>query len=398
VTPASAAPPLSRHYGLDWLRIGAFMLLILHHIWRAFVPGEWLVKLADVEWLLVPMLFVTPWRLALLFVIAGFASRAMLQRLGRRAFMQERSARLLVPLIAAMILVIPPQSWVSLRFNHGYTEGFGHFLLYDAFAFRAYDGVAQPGWEHLWFVAYLWAYTMLLCLALRLLPLAAKARLRAGLDWMLGGTRLLWLPLFYLVPARVLVAFTLGESHGLFDDWVSDVIYLPCFLIGYALAGSSGLWPAVARSWRPALGVALASYAILLAIELSYPHAEPPPHLLMALDRASMAAMMWAMVVALLQLANTRLNRDHPWRARLSEAVFPFYIVHQTAIVVIAWALIPKGVSAGAAFVVILCGTVSACWLFYRLGDLIPAVRPLIGLKPLDRSRTPRPAPAPAAG
>lgn len=29
----------ARHYGMDWLRIGAFALLILYHIGMYFVPG-----------------------------------------------------------------------------------------------------------------------------------------------------------------------------------------------------------------------------------------------------------------------------------------------------------------------------------------------------------------------
>jgi glucans biosynthesis protein C len=386
---------IDRHYGLDWLRIGAFMLLILHHIGRAFASGDWLVKLDELEWLAAPMLFVTPWRLALLFLIAGFASRAMLSRLATGAFARERTLRLLLPLLAAMILVIPPQSYVNLAFNHVYGAGFLHFLTHDAFAFRAVDGVAQPGWEHLWFVFYLWAYTMLLAGGIMAAPAALKARLSGWTERLLEGRRLLWLPLLYFIPARIAVAFTLGESHGLFDDWVSDVIYLPCFLIGFALAGSAGLWPAVARCWRPALAVAAASYALLLPIELSYPGEAMPPHVLMAVDRAAMAAMMWGTLLVLLRVADTWLNRDHASRAPLSEAVFPFYIIHQTIIVVLAWALIPQGLSSGAAFVVLLCGTISGCWLFYRLGDLVPALRPLIGLKPRPPASARRSAGAP---
>lgn len=383
--PPHLLSPIARHYGLDWLRIGAFMLLILHHIGRAFSPGTWLVKLDSLEWLNAPMLFVTPWRLALLFLIAGFASRALLARTGLGGFLRERSARLLLPLIVAMILIIPPQSWINLVLNHDYPHGFWHFIANDEFGFRAVDGVSQPGWEHLWFVAYLFAYTLVLCAGIAFVPEAWKARGAAAIGWLLEGRRLLWAPLLYFVPVRVGVAFTLGESHGLFDDWLSDAMYLPCFLIGFALAGNEGLWGAVARCWRLSLGVALAAYAVLLGIELAFADSAKLPHLWAIIDRAAMGAMMWAMILPLLRLADTLLNRDHVWRARLSEAVFPFYIIHQTLIVVIAFALLPKGLSSGADFVILLCGTVAGCWLFYRLGDLVPAIRPLIGLKARPR-------------
>ena len=35
-----------RHFGLDWLRIGAFGLLILYHVGMVFAPWDWVVKSA----------------------------------------------------------------------------------------------------------------------------------------------------------------------------------------------------------------------------------------------------------------------------------------------------------------------------------------------------------------
>ena len=383
-SPLRAAPP-ARHFGLDWLRIGAFSLLMLYHAGMVFVAGDWLVKLGQIEWLSYPMLFVSPWRLATLFIVAGFASRALLERLdGARRFAGERTRRLILPLLFAMALIVPPQSWVNLRLNHGYTQDYLTYLGHDAFRFGRMDGVTLPGWEHLWFVFYLWLFTMLLAAALPVAAPAAKARLAAWFEQLGKGNRLLWLPLVYFVPVRVAVTFTLGESHGLFDDWLSDLLYLPCFLFGFGLAGTGILWRAIARLWKPALALALASYALLAAVETLYPGHHMPPHAVMALDRAALAAMMWGMALVMLRLADTLLNRDHVWRLTLSQAIFPCYIVHQTIIVLVAYWLLPTGLGAALAFPIILAATVVGCWLFYRLGE-IAILRPLIGLNPRAR-------------
>ena len=62
----------ARHYGLDWLRIGAFGLLILYHIGMFFVPWDWHVKTArPMDWVAIPMLLTNSWRLVLLFVVSG---------------------------------------------------------------------------------------------------------------------------------------------------------------------------------------------------------------------------------------------------------------------------------------------------------------------------------------
>jgi glucan biosynthesis protein C len=391
----TADPPLGialpvRHFGLDWLRTGAFLLLILFHAGLAFAPGPWVIKLAEIEWPSYPMLFVSPWRLALPFAVAGYATRAMLARRGDvRRFMQERSQRLLLPLVFAMAVLIPPQTWVRLR-ESDYGQDYAWFLTHDLH-FGRWHGMTLPAWEHLWFLFYLWTFTMALLAAAAFAPARAKAWAAALPKFLAKDSRLLWWPLAYFAAARVGIVFTLGESHGLFDDWLSDAIYLPCFLFGYALAGAPELWPAIARVRRPALAIALASFAILAAVEAAYPGDSRPTHLVMALDRAALGAMLWSMTLAMLHLAGTLLNRDHRWRRPLAEAIFPAYIVHQTIIVLVAWRLQPLALPPALAFAIVVAATAAGCWLFWQLGRRAGSLRPLCGLGAAEAApRAPR--------
>jgi len=100
-----------RHYGMDWLRIGAFGLLILYHLGMFFVPWDWHVKTArPMDWVAIPMLATNSWRLVLLFIVSGYATAKILGRgLPASKFLSDRSARLLIPVIIAAILIIPPQ-------------------------------------------------------------------------------------------------------------------------------------------------------------------------------------------------------------------------------------------------------------------------------------------------
>jgi glucan biosynthesis protein C len=389
--PVQPSASVQRHYGLDWLRIGAFLLLMGYHVAMVFVTGDWIVKTAQpIQWLAYPMLFITPWRLTVLFIVSGYAARALLGKLeGTGRFARERTKRLIIPLLFAMVAIIPPQSWVNLRFNHGYTQDFGYFMTHDWLMFGQYDHVTLPGWEHLWFVFYLWLFTMALAAGLVLFGPETRARLTRAFEMLGSGYRLLWVPLIYFVPMRVAITFTTGETHGLFNDWLTDAIHFPAFLFGFALAGSTAIWPALRRVWRPALILALASFVVLVTIENAYPGKLTPPHGTMAANRAALACMMWGMALVMLHAATAFLNRDHPWRATLSVAIFPFYIIHQTAIVLIAWWLLPLDLPAGAEAAIIVSGTAASCILFYVVGGRLAWLRPLIGL---GRSSAPAPA------
>ncbi|MGH2266398.1 hypothetical protein ACQ1Z3_14990, partial [Enterococcus faecalis] len=78
--------------------------------------------------------------------------------------LRQRSVRLLVPLAVGVAIIVPPQSWVELVTQHGYRGSFATFWLRDYFLFGRLAGIGLPALNHLWFVLYLWLYTVVLAL------------------------------------------------------------------------------------------------------------------------------------------------------------------------------------------------------------------------------------------
>lgn len=384
---------MDRHYGMDWLRIGAFALLILYHIGMVFVPWGYHAKTAQpIEWLTIPMQALNAWRLSLLFVVSGYASRAILAGCGGAGdFAWGRTKRLIPPLLFGIVIIVPPQAWTELATQHGYAAAFWHFWTRDYFRFGALDGVVLPSWNHLWFVAYLWVYTLVLAIALLVLPRAARAAIGRAAELMLTG------PLVLIVPAALLIAQMAWvfpgapETHALVDDLPVHRVYFGMFLFGFLLRGSEPLWAAIRRWWPAAAVLGLLGYGFVAAVEIAYPgNTRISNDLWFAFGIARMVQS-WGMIIGLIGAADRWLNRDHPWRKMLNEAVFPFYLIHQTIIVVVAGLLLGWQIGPLAEFALLLAATVSGCWLFYRAGREIGWLRPLIGL----RARAER-APAPA--
>lgn len=375
-----------RHYGMDWLRIAAFGLLIVYHVAMVFAPWTWVIHTPrSYAALIPPMALLTPWRLPLLFAVSGYASRKLYDRAGSpRAFGASRAKRLLVPLAFGMAAIVPLEMWVRVMEN-GYGGSYLHFWAVDYWRAGTFYGREFPSWEHLWFVAYLAAYSLIVVAAFAL----AGPRILAGLermaDWLAAGRRLLWAPIAAFAATRLALLFVASEQQGLFSDWAGHAQFLPLFLFGFALAGSPQLWPAIRRVVKPALLVAALTAVPVVVTEMTWQGSAVPPHWAMALDRACRVAMAWAMILLLFHGAETWWNRDHSWRKPLAEAVFPFYIVHHPAIVLIAWYTLPLGLGPFTEFAVLLGGTLAVCIAVYAIGGRIGWFRPLIGLAPKKR-------------
>lgn len=378
---------MERHYGMDWLRIGAFALLILYHIGMVFVPWGYHVKtVTPAEWVTVPMLFTSPWRLTLLFLVSGYASRALWMKSRKPGrFAGNRTWRLIVPLLFGVAVIVPPQTWVELVTQHGYRSGYWTFWTRDYWDFGTISGIVVPTWNHLWFVGYLWLYTLALTLIV-LLP--GGGWFQRAFDRLFAGTRVLWLPAAYLLITQVVVFQRWSDSHDVINDGIAHLAYFPAFLFGFALAGADRVMAWIERLWKPAAVIGFAGYVVSVAIDIAY--VADPPWVVGRVMLAARYIQCWMTIAALIGFAEKFLNRDHRLRPMLTEAVFPFYLIHQTIIVVAMYWLLKTGLPGGVEFAILVPVTALGCWIFYRIGREIPLLRPLIGLRMERRDRPAR--------
>jgi hypothetical protein len=346
-----------------------------------FVPWNFHVKSTHIaSWAIVPMLAVNAWRLTLLFVVSGFASRALIGRsAGAGAFVRTRSWRLLVPLAFGIVVIMPAQPWVELVTKHGYTGGLIAFWLGDYFSMGTIAGVPVPTWNHLWFVAYLWVYSALLAV-FAIAPSVAIAR---GFDRAFGGVGVLLIPLTWLVIVHAWWFPMAGETHDLIDDPVAHASYWPAFLFGVGLAGSPATMRAIGRWWPVGAMLAIAGYIFVAAVQVDLLPARG--RYFYMLYGTAHAVQQWSAIVALIGMAD-RWWRDRPVHAAVIEGVFPFYIAHQTIIVAVMYWLLSAGMPGWAEFAVLVTATVVGCALFYLVGRRMAPLRPLIGLRRQPRA------------
>jgi peptidoglycan/LPS O-acetylase OafA/YrhL len=379
---------MQRRHDLDWVRVLAFGILVLYHVGMYYVSWDWHVKSPSSGTALEPFMFLSsPWRLGLLFLVSGAATSFLLRR-NPQGFLAARSKRLLIPLLFGMLVVVVPQAYYEVveKLPGGYRDGYWAFYARylagdDGFCSRE-DCLTVPTWNHLWFVAYLWVYTLVLWLAVRLLPEAWRARILDVSKRLLSGPGLILWPVAALALARLLLVGRFESTHALVDDWYNHAQYLLLFLLGYALVQMDAVWPALWRTRWLALGLAAASYAgIVVYFQFAgFDDTNPPPQALRLLMRVLWALNQWCSIAAILGFAWRFREADGPVLRYLVPAVFPIYILHQTIIVVIAHHLKPLAVPPLLEGPLLVLVTFALCFAGYEIIRRIKPLRPLFGL------------------
>ncbi len=392
-------PSPGRLVYIDWLRVAAFGLLILHHVGMFYVTWDWHVKSDHAGHAVEPLMLLTnPWRLILLFLVSGAATRFMADKMTAGALAGRRTLRLLVPLVFAMLLIVPPQSYYEvvekIAYPDSYLAFWTRYLAADPTFCRDGDCLIVPTWNHLWFVAYLLVYTLLLAAALALF----RARLERLGAWIgrAPGWALLAGPILYLAAARFFLLPLFEVSHALIDDWYNHAASLPAFLFGFLVMKEGRVTEMFIRLRWPALALFLASYAAFAVYAWAYRAEDAvPPELLRSAMRLVYAADQWSAIVAAIGFGALHLNRDSRLLRTLTLAVFPFYIAHQTIIVVAGHHLKALRLPALAEASALIAITALGCWATFAIASRFAPLRPLFGLGPRPSQSAPPLDPAP---
>ncbi|WP_232227496.1 acyltransferase family protein [Aerolutibacter daejeonensis] len=376
----------SRRHDLDWVRVAAFGLLVLYHVGMYYVSWDWHVKSPFTSPALEPLMLLTsPWRLSLLFLISGVATAFLLANRPQR-FLVQRSWRLLLPLIFGMFVIVVPQAYFEVAEKLGYSDGYASFykryLMADTTLCRDTDCLDLPTWNHLWFVAYLWVYTIALVALRRVFP-NSMARMSQVLSRRLRGAVLLLAPAILLAVVRLALVARFESTHGLVDDWYNHAQYLPLFLAGYWLATAENVWNDIERLRWPATALALASYVFIAWYFSRYTDTNPPPDALRMVQRGIWGLDQWASIVAILGWARRWVQGDGPVLRYLSSAVFPVYILHQTLIVAFAHWAKPLALMPVVEGPLLVLATFAASFAGYEAIRRVRWLRPLFGLKRL---------------
>jgi glucans biosynthesis protein C len=323
-----------RRYDLDWLRVLAILAVFVFHSGRFFDLMDWHVKSGTVypsvqAW----TLFLVGWLMPVIFVISGASLFYAVGKGSAAGFIRDKVLRLLVPLAVGIFTHVALAVYLERSSHHQFSGSF--FEFYPHY----FDGMYGFGGNFAWMGLHLWYLLVLFIFSLVFLPLFYLLKGSArGLFEKLGSALAVPGVVLILALPVIWLSAVLDPRSGIgqrnFGGWPVPVY--ACYLFyGFILFSHARLRARLAQMRWFHLAMALAASVVLL---WRFGYALPP-----AQSRAQLyfglffIISSWAWILAFLGFAGRYLTVNRPFLRYANEAVLPFYIMHQTVLLVVGY-------------------------------------------------------------
>ncbi|GAB4456675.1 MAG: hypothetical protein Fur0044_50460 [Anaerolineae bacterium] len=374
-----------RRWDIDWLRVLATLAVFLFHCARFFNDEGWHVKNNQLNFgMSIFVAIVSQWLMPLFFILSGASAYYALS--GRRsgAYLRERVTRLLIPLIFGILVLIPPQVYIESvsgqsktvpPFSGSFLEFYPHY----------FDGFYAFGGYFAWMGLHLWYLLVLFVFSLLTLPLFLFFKTETGQRLISSvATRLAKPGLIFLLPAPLLIFEVMLDPEGIgfrnFGGW-NIFVYLGWLMIGYLLVADVRFEQAIRRHYLAAVGLAGLTITVGLILYMPNDVAYGSSGYLW---RSTLRVFnSWFWLLAILGLGRRYFNFKNNFLVYAGEASLPFYILHQTVIVIIGFCLMDGSLGVLPKYLILAVTSLIIIMTLYEL--LIRrfnGLRFLFGLKP----------------
>jgi glucan biosynthesis protein C len=367
-----STPTSSRRNDLDWLRVLAVLLLVPFHSALIFVMDPdsimYIKDTVNSGFLDHVASFIHQFHMPLLFVISGASTYLALGFRSSGVYLRERFFRLLVPAIFAIVVLLPPMTYIT-RLARGEMIGFGkHYLGFfqlNLSDLAGYYGTLTPA--HTWFIIFLFVFS------LAALPLFLLERRENNHRISIIISRFFRKPLALFL---LVIPLALAASLDLLGD-KNPVYYFTVFGVGYLVMTGPNYQKSIDRD---------APVALVLGIVFEFLrqvwHPEFREWSLPWIGYGLMEqSVRWLWVLAILGFGHRFLTQGGPVLHYLSESAFPFYILHLPINTLVGYFLIQLDTVIAVKYPLIVGFTILITFGVYEFLRRFSSFRFLFGMK-----------------
>jgi len=349
----------NRRHDIDWIRVIAIGLLLIYHITLSFQPWGiiflFIPNKESIEILWIPMSLINVWRIPILFFISGMGVFFAIKKRNWILLILERTRRILIPLIFGYFAIVPIHIFILQKY-------FQQKLIYSA------------GFGHLWFLANIFVYVILLSPVFFLL--------KTNYDSIIFriSRKIVQFPLgiyIFLIPFIIEVLIIQPDSFTLYlftkhGFWLGILAFFFGF---YFVALGNEFWYSVAKLKFVNLITAITLFILRWQIfDLKAP-----------LYLTSIESILW--IFAIFGLGYSYLNFKSNWIEYLSKAAYPIYIIHMSFQYLSNYIIFPLNLNVGLKYIIVIIMTFAGSIIFYEFViNRNRLIRPLFGLNYRNKS------------
>ena len=367
-----------RRHDLDWLRVMAVLAVYFHHLGMPFNGDDFHIMNSESSKILDDiMVYFEQFRLPLLFLISGTGTVLAFSKRTWKDFFKERTERLLIPLLFGILFIVPPQTYYQYI-----NELNTYWQLYREGRFKT---------NHLWFIENLYVITVFV------IPLIIFLQSSNSKKFIHHIEKLSSYKLSLLSGGIPLIIFTVILKRYSLANFSETFFYTYFFISGILFASSEIFW----KNLKKFRGLHLIGFSIATLLFYGYyfiPNTMLEPYLSLSVRwdiwYALCSLLGWCFVLTILGYGQVYFNKSSLYLKRMNEAIYPFYILHQTVIVICAYYIIKLELNIPAKFIILLISSFFIIVVIYRFA-IYPfrVVRVLFGMKPykspLNKSQLP---------
>ena len=375
-----------RWYWLDWLRVLAMGMMFLYHSARPF-DYEWShIRNTELDLGMTFFAgFVRGWIMPLFFVIAGMATFFSLGKRTSGHFAKERFMRLIIPLVGiGWFVILPVHVYFEALFwsdTESYLPDFTGSCFIDFYfwwsfvkGFEGAGGCFPLTCLYLWYLFWLFIFSFITVHFFKYLREKEDTISKlAAICNKPGGIFLLAVP---LIIVEIITMPPFFDNPGGYGGWKLPM-HLLFFVLAYVLASDSQFAQSIDKHGIPALVVGIITSIIVQWYIWVYSSGFTS----YILFSVAWAFNGWCWVIAILSLGRKFLSFNHKWLKFLNELVLPFYVLHQTVIVVMAFYVVGLNLIVIVKFLIIVLASFAIISLLLAPIRQINVLRFLFGMR-----------------
>jgi glucans biosynthesis protein C len=372
----------TRIYYIDWLRVIAFGLLFVFHSFRLFDTYPWHLKNAETSISINYIIeFMHSWRMYIIFLVSG-AGTYFAMKSKRENFLNGRIKRLIIPYIFGVFILIPPQKFLEAIQQSGFEGNYLNFLIHLP------QGLINQnfGWNliwtgylgyHIWYLVYLFVQTILF-LPLFKHFLKNQNKVCEQSDKLFRSFYTFW----YIIIPFVLLEFLLRPLFPQYLNWADFATFSLYFLFGFVLQINQKIILFIEKNTYKFLLIAISCWSVYLINKTFLDNISIPEYTLnyfLSIILKNLNSISW--VLAFIGLGKKFLDFNHRYLNNLNQGILPFYILHQTVIIIFGFFVVQWDLSMMEKFLIIFTSSFFVTIGLYQIIRRNNTMRFFFGMK-----------------